>query len=85
MSNCPYSTPAKTIPLLVDDEWYAVEVSPGYEGRFGGPPDCWEPPEPAFIEEVYRLADETWATVEYDYELDSKIWKALDQKQHEND
>lgn len=75
--------------ISINNTLFDVTIDPGYPGRFGGPPDAWEPPEPAYIEEikVYLKSKKIWKTIddELPSSMEEKIWKAIDDNMDQSD
>ena len=75
--------------ITINDTLFEVKIDPGYAGCTGGPPDLWDPPEPAYIEEiqVYLKSKKMWKpiTEEIAPSMIEKIWEAIDANSDQSD
>ena len=75
--------------ITINNTLFDVTIDPGYPGCFGGPPDAWEPPEPAYIEEVkvYLKSKKVWKTIteELPASIEERIWKEVEQLEDQTD
>jgi hypothetical protein len=67
-----------------NDNFYAAAVDPGRPGRYGGPPDAWEPPEEPNINELYiwNVEQQDWVKVpdteEIPFQLEEALFQVLE-------
>jgi len=75
--------------ITINGVLFEVKIDPGFPGVFGGPPDRWEPPEPAYIEEiqVYLKSKKIWKTITEELPecMEQKIWEAIDANSDQSD
>lgn len=75
--------------ITINNTLFDVTIDPGFPGVFGGPPDNWEPPEPAYIEEVkvYLKSKGIWKTIEDELpaSMEQKIWKEVEKLEDQTD
>jgi ABC-type transport system substrate-binding protein len=61
----------------VQAETYACLIDPGVSGNTAGPPDSWFPPEPGYIEELFKLnANSEWERIEDLEEIAASVEEA---------
>ena len=86
-------TPKDALTVLtVGRVTVCCDPQPGFPGKFLGPPDGWEPPEPGDLGPIYFLAHsaskarpDRWIKVSGDLpdQMEDEIWKAFEKERDE--